>query len=48
MKWVYTSINDIRKKVFAEVAKLSYEYEEGDLPQRSKLQYRVFPGETSR
>ena len=48
MKWVYTSVNEIRKKVFAEVAKLSYEYEEGDLSEMEKIQYRVIPGEISR
>ena len=48
MKWVYTSINDIRKKVFAEVAKLSYEYKDGDLSEMEKIQYRVVPGEISR
>ena len=26
MRGIHTSINDIRKQVFAEVAKLSYEY----------------------
>lgn len=26
MRGVYTSVNDIRKHVFAEVAKLSYDY----------------------
>ena len=48
MKWVYTSVNEICKKVFAEVAKLSYEYEEGDLSEMEKIQYRVIPGEISR
>ena len=48
MKWIYTSVNDIRKKVFAEVSKLSYEYEEGDLSEMEKIPYRIIPGEISK
>ena len=33
MRGVYTSVNDIRKRVFAEVAKLSYDYKDGDVSQ---------------
>ena len=47
MKWVYTSVNEIRKRVFAEVAKLSYDYEEGDLSKMEKIPYRIIPGEIS-
>ena len=31
MRGVYTSVNDIRKMVFAEVARLAYDYQDGDL-----------------
>ena len=32
IRGIYTSINDIRQKVYAEVARLSYEYrDENDL-----------------
>lgn len=44
---IYTSVNDIRKRVYAEVAKLSYSYEEGDLSQMELIPYRIIPGEVS-
>jgi len=47
MRGIYTSVNDIRKRVYAEVAKLSYDYKEGDLSQMSEIPYRVIPGEVS-
>jgi [FeFe] hydrogenase (group B1/B3) len=47
MRGIYTSVNDIRKRVFAEVAKLSYEYQDGDLSQMEQIPYRVIPGEVS-
>ncbi|MCQ2524068.1 MAG: 4Fe-4S dicluster domain-containing protein [Lachnospiraceae bacterium] len=47
MRGIYTSVNDIRKRVFAEVAKLSYDYKDGDLSQMSEIPYRVIPGEVS-
>ncbi|MDO4324267.1 MAG: 4Fe-4S dicluster domain-containing protein [Lachnospiraceae bacterium] len=47
MRGIYTSVNDIRKRVFAEVAKLSYDYEDGDLSQMEHIPYRVIPGEVS-
>lgn len=47
MRGVYTSVNDIRKRVFAEVAKLSYDYEDGNLSQMEEIPYRVIPGEVS-
>ena len=46
MRGIHTSINDIRKKVFAEVAKLSYEYN-GDLSDMENIPYRIIPGEIS-
>lgn len=47
MRGIYTSVNDIRKRVFAEVAKLSYEYKDGDLRQMDEIPYRVIQGEVS-
>lgn len=47
MRGVYTSVNDIRKRVFAEVAKLSYDYRDGDLSQMEQIPYRIIPGEVS-
>lgn len=47
MRGVYTSVNDIRKRVFAEVAKLSYDYEDGDVSQMEQIPYRIIPGEVS-
>ncbi len=36
MRGVYTSVNDIRKMVFAEVARLAYDYQDGDLSQMGR------------
>ena len=47
MRGIYTSVNDIRKRVFAEIAKLSYEYKDGDLSQMDHIPYRVIPGEVT-
>jgi len=47
MRGIYTSVNDIRKRVFAEVARLSYDYKDGDLSQMEEIPYRVIPGEVS-
>ena len=47
MRGIYTSVNDIRKMVFAEVAKLSYDYQDGDLSEMEHIPYRIIPGEIS-
>lgn len=47
MRGIYTSVTDIKKRVYAEVAKLSYNYEEGNLKQMDEIPYRVIPGEVS-
>lgn len=47
MRGIYTSVNDIRKRVFAEVAKLSYDYKDGDLSQMEQIPYHIIPGEVS-
>ncbi len=44
MRGIYTNVNDLRKRVFAEVAKLSYEYEDGDLSRMHQIPYNVIPG----
>ena len=45
MRGIYTSVNDLRKRVYAEVAKLSYEYKDGDLSRMEEIPYNVIPGE---
>lgn len=47
MRGIYTSVNDIRKRVYAEVARLSYDYKDGDLSQMEQIPYRIIPGEVS-
>lgn len=47
MRGIYTSVNDIRKRVFAEVAKLSYDYKDGDLSKMAEIPYKIIPGEVS-
>lgn len=45
MRGIYTNVNDIRKRVYAEVAKLSYEYEDGfDMEVMHQIPYNVIPG----
>lgn len=48
MRGIYTSVSDIRRKVFAEVAALSYDYQDGDLSQMELIPYKIIPGEVSR
>ncbi len=48
MRGIYTNVNDIRKNVFAEVAKLSYQYENGfDMEVMHQIPYNVIPGTVS-
>ena len=47
IRGIYTSVNEIRKQVFTEVAKLSYNYKEGDLSEMDLIPYRIVPGEVS-
>ncbi len=45
MRGIYTNVNDIRKRVFSEVAKLSYEYEDHvDPEQMQQIPFNVIPG----
>ena len=48
MRGIDTSIITIRRSVFEEVARLSYEYEEGDLSKMEKIPYKLIPGEVSK
>ena len=47
MRGINTSVNNIRRSVFEEVARLSYEYEDGDLSKMEKIPYKIIPGEVS-
>ena len=47
MRGIYTSVNDIRKRVYAEIARLAYDYKEGDLAKLADIPYRIIPGEIS-
>ena len=47
MRGIYTSVNDIRKKVFSEVSFLSYNYEPGSLDKLAEIPYKIIPGEVS-
>ncbi len=47
MRGIHTSINEIRKKLFAEVAKLSYNYPEAGISDMENIPYRIIPGEVS-
>ncbi|MDE6024010.1 MAG: 4Fe-4S dicluster domain-containing protein [Lachnospiraceae bacterium] len=47
MRGIYTSVNDLRERVYAEVAKLSYDYKDGDLSQMEQIPYRIIPGEVT-
>ena len=46
MRGIYTSVTDIRRKVFTEVARLAYEG--GDYSRIEQLPYRIVPGEEAR
>lgn len=47
MRGIYTSVNEIRKHVFAAIAKLSYEYEEGDEIRLEQIPYDIIQGEVT-
>ena len=47
MRGIYTSVNEIRKQVFAEIAKLSYEYEDGDEMRLEQIPYDIIKGEVT-
>ncbi|MDO4619046.1 MAG: 4Fe-4S dicluster domain-containing protein [Lachnospiraceae bacterium] len=47
MRGIHTSVNEIRKSIFAEIADLSYHYEEKGLSEMENIPYRVVPGEVS-
>lgn len=45
MRGIYTSVNEIRRKVYAEIAKLSYAYEDGDSLHLEQIPYDIIHGE---
>lgn len=45
MRGIYSSVTDIRRKVFTEVARLAYEG--GDYSRIEELPYQILPGETA-
>lgn len=45
MRGIQTSVNEIRTQVFAEIAKLSYEYEEGSPLHLEQIPYDIIRGE---
>ncbi len=45
MRGIYTSVTDIRRKVFTEVARLAYEG--GDYSRIEELPYKIIPGEVA-
>ena len=48
MRGIYTNVNDIRKRVFSEVAKLSYEYTDHVDPEKlQQIPFNVIPGVVS-
>ena len=47
MRGIHTSINDIRRSIFTEIARLSYNYKPGDLSEMELIPYRIIPGEVS-
>ena len=46
MRGIYSSVTDIRRKVFTEIARLSYE--DGDLSKLAALPYKILPGEVGK
>ena len=40
IRGIYTSVNDLRKRVFAEIANLSYNYKDGDLSKLEEMRKR--------
>ena len=51
MRGIYTNVYDARKKVYREIARLSYEYEESNLDnikdRMEQIPYDIIPGEVS-
>lgn len=47
VRGIYTAVNEIRRKVYAEIARLSYNYKEGDMKELDLIPFRIIPGEVS-
>lgn len=50
MRGIYTSVNDLRKKVYAEIARISYNYDglESFEKEMNAVPYKIIPGEVSK
>lgn len=48
MRGIYTSINSLRQQVYSEVARLSYNYDGGELENMEAIAYKIIPGEVSK
>ena len=46
MRGIYSSVTDIRRQVFTEVARMAYEG--GDYSRVEELPYKILPGEVSK
>ena len=46
MRGIYSSVTDIRRKVFTEVARMAYEG--GDYSRIAELPYKILPGEVNK
>ena len=46
MRGIYSSVTDIRRKVFTEVARMAYEG--GDYHRIQKLPYKILPGDVGK
>ena len=47
IRGIYTNVNDIRTRVYAEIARLSYDYKDGDIAKLEGIPYEIIPGEIS-
>lgn len=48
MRGIYTSVNSLRKSVYAEIARLSYNYDGGKFVGMDAIPYKIVPGEVSK
>jgi len=48
MRGVHSAVDDIRRSVFTEVARLAYEHEPGDYSRFDRIPYKIIPGEIAR
>ena len=48
MRGVHSAVDDIRRNVFTEVARLAYEYDENDRDQVDLIPYKLVPGDVAK